>query len=139
MRVLCVNRHEYLSEHLCRFFRDLGVQCECAVGLPAALALASTFEPQLLVVEGVLLTPAALESIASARALNDVPMLSVSLTPSPAGSEPGDLAGQPEVIYLPALTRDEALALLTAAQSSAGVDVPDDATLPGSRPSAAVR
>src|SRR5437764_5668902 len=49
MRVLCVGRHAFLSEHLCRYFQDVGAECEPAVGEAEALRTAALFEPHVVV------------------------------------------------------------------------------------------
>jgi len=64
MRLLCVGRHAYLSEHLCRYFRGLGADCAGAVGAADALAVASRHEPHVVVCDCDLITPALLDEAA---------------------------------------------------------------------------
>jgi hypothetical protein len=139
MRVLCVGRHQYLSEHLCRFFRDLGAHCESAVGVAAAAAVGADFEPHLLVADSDLLSPAVLDAWSESPALQDVPVLAVSLTRRPEDHAPADICGYAGAIYLPGLNRGEALALLKGAWRPLGVNIPLGATVPTSRQSAAAR
>jgi hypothetical protein len=136
MRVLCVGRHEFLSEHLCRFFRDVGAHCEPAVGVAAAAKVAGGFEPHLLVADSDLLNPAVLDAWSASPSLRTVPVLAVSLTRRPEDSVPADVGGYAGVIYLPGLSRGEALAILDGAQRPLGVNIPLDAMVPTSRQSA---
>lgn len=137
MRLLCIGRHEYLSEHLCRVFSDLGAQCEPVVGITDALMIASTFEPHLVVAEIELLNLAVLDRCANAHALAGVPVLAVSLTRRPEEIISADLCGLAGVIYLPTLDRESAVALLHGAGAQRGVDIPPNALRSLSRQSAA--
>lgn len=124
MRVLCVGRHAYLSEHLCRYFQELGAECEPAVGAGAVAAAALRFEPHVVVCESELLTPALLDAWSHDEVLAGTPALAVSLTHRPEDSAPA-LAGVAGVIYLPALDREQGLALLAGAYRPRGVLSPD--------------
>jgi hypothetical protein len=139
MRVLCVGRHQFLSEHLCRFFRDLGAHCEPAVGITAAPSAAVEFEPHLIVADCDLLNPVVMDAWSASPALREVPVLAVSLTRRPEELVPADVAGYAGVIYLPGLTRTEALALLDGARRPRGVSLPPDATVSMSRQIASTR
>ncbi len=133
MRLLCIGRHQFLSEHLCRFFSDLGSDCEPVVGIANALAVGSTFEPHLVIAESDLLSPAVLEAWSRETVLAGVPVLAVSLTRRPEESIPADLCGLAGVIYLPTLDRASVMALLEGASRPRGVDVPQDAMFGVSR------
>jgi chemotaxis response regulator CheB len=124
MRVLCVGRHTFLSEHLCRFFREVGAECEPAVGAADALRVASRWEPHVVVSDCDLLSPALLDAWAREPALASVPVLAVSLTRRPDESAPAELCGLAAVVYLPGLDREQALALLNAAYRPGGVSAP---------------
>ena len=127
MRLLCIGRHQFLSEHLCRFFSDLGSDCEPVVGLANVLAVAGEFEPHLVIAEGDLLNPAVLDAWSRESVLAGVPVLAVSLTRRPEESIRADLCGPAGVLYLPALDRSTVIALLEGARRPRGVDVPQDA------------
>ena len=127
MRLLCVGRHEYLSEHLCRLFGALEVHCEFATGVMAAPLVAAHFEPHLVVADGDLLNPAVLEAWARDAALHEVPVLAVSLTRRPEEYTPVELSGIAGVIYLPNLKTVDVMALLQGACRPRGVDAPHDA------------
>ena len=124
MRVLCVGRHSFLSEHLCRFFGDAGAECEPAVGAADALRKAAEFEPHVVVSDADLITPALLDSWAREPSLAAVPVLAVSLTRRPEDSSPAVLAGLAAVIYLPGLETEQAAALLTSLHRPRGVSAP---------------
>jgi hypothetical protein len=134
--MLCIGRHQYLSEHLCRVFGEFGTQCEPAVGIAGASAAASTFEPHLIVAQSDLLSPAVLDAWSRVSALADVPVLAVSLTLRPEENISAGVRGIAGVIYLPTLKREDALALLESARKPRGVDVPQDALSSVSRQSA---
>jgi chemotaxis response regulator CheB len=124
MRVLCVGRHAFLSEHLCRVFSDAGAECEPAVGAAEALRKAATFEPHVVVSDADLLTPALLDSWTTEPALAKVPVLAVSLTRRPEESLPTEVAGLAAVIYLPGLETQQAAALLSSLHRPLGVAAP---------------
>jgi hypothetical protein len=124
MRLLCIGRHEFLSEHLCRYFGELGAQCESAVGVSAAARHAASFEPHLVVAESALLNPAVLDSWSHDNALHDVPVLAVSLTHRSDECPSVELSGLAGVIFLPSLDRAAAATLLEGAWRQRGVDVP---------------
>lgn len=126
MRVLCVGRHAFLSEHLCRVFGAVGAVCEPVVGASEVARAAARFEPQVIVCEGDLLSSAVLEGFASEPALADIPVLAVSLTPRADDVVFPELhATDPAaVIYLPALDRLQIAALLSSARRPRGVSTP---------------
>jgi len=125
MRLLCVGRHAYLSEHLCRYFRGLGADCSGAVGAADALAVASRYEPHLVVCDCDLITPGLLDEWAIAPNLSEVPLLAVSLTRRPEDLPPLELVGVAGVLYLPALERKQVHALLAGAHRRRGVSPPN--------------
>ena len=124
MRLLCVGRHAYLSEHLCRYFRGLGADCEAAVGAMDALRIATQYEPHVVVCDCDLITPALLDEWATEPRLAEVPLLAVSLTRRPEELPPVELLGVAGVLYLPALERAQILALLAGAHRRRGVVPP---------------
>jgi CheY-like chemotaxis protein len=124
MRLLCVGRHAYLSEHLCRYFRGLGADCSAAVGVSEALSLATRYEPHVIVCDCDLITPTLLDEWAVEPRTADVPLLAVSLTRRPEELPPVELMGVAGVLYLPALERSQVLALLAGAHRRRGVVAP---------------
>lgn len=122
MRVLCVGRHTFLSEHLCRYFTDLGTECSAVDGAAGVPTAAADFEPHVVVCDSDLLTPALLDTWGRNPALEGTAVLAVSLTRRPEeGTLPVPETG---VIYLPGLEREQALALLAAAYRPRGVQSP---------------
>ena len=124
MRLLCVGRHAYLSEHLCRYFRELGADCSAAVGASDALTLATSYEPHAIICDCDLITPALLDEWAVEPRMTDVPLIAVSLTRRPEELPPVELLGVAGVLYLPALERSQMLALLAGAHRHRGVMPP---------------
>jgi chemotaxis response regulator CheB len=114
MRVLCVGRHAYLSEHLCRYFRDVGAECESAVGAAEVLPMAARCEPQVVIADYDVLSPALLDAWAREPMLADIPVLAVSLTRRPEETLPATMSGTAAVVYLPSLDREQAAALLAS-------------------------
>lgn len=125
MRVLCVGRHAFLSEHLCRYFGELGVECESVIGASPVPAAAARFEPHVVVCDSDLLTPALMDLWSRDDALVDVPVLAVSLTRRPDDAPAATQSGVAGVVYLPSLDREQALALLAGAYRPRGVPTPD--------------
>ena len=124
MRMVCVARHQFLSEHLCRMFGELGVQCEPVVGIAAAGAAAANFEPHLVVAEDSLLSPSVLHDWEILDAMRDVPVLAVSFTRRPEEGMSVSPSGIAGVIYLPSLDRAAALALMESVRRPMGVAAP---------------
>jgi hypothetical protein len=124
MRVLCVGRHSYLSEHLCRVFSDLGAECREAVGPADALAVAGRFEPHVMVCDCDLLSESLLAGWTREPSLVDVPVIAVSLTRRPDDELPPPVSGDAGVVYLPGLDREQLRALMTAAYRPRGVQAP---------------
>lgn len=124
MRLLCVGRHAYLSEHLCRYFRELGADCAAAVGANDALAVAASFEPHVIVCDCDLINPALLDEWSVAPSFADVPLVAVSLTRRPEELPPLELLGVAGVLYLPALEAAQVQSLLAGAYRRRGVMPP---------------
>ena len=124
MRLLCVGRHAFLSEHLCRFFGDIGEQCESVVGVCAAPLSAAAFEPHIVIVDSDLLSPSVLDAWSRDAALHEVPVLAVSLTRRPGECASAEMSGLAGVIYLPSLQPGDAISLLQGARRPRGVDIP---------------
>lgn len=124
MRVLCVGRHAFLSEHLCRVFAEAGAQCDPAVGVAHAVQRARELEPHIVVCDCDLLTPSLLAIWGDEAALASVPVLAVTLRHRPHEVlSPGmcDLAG---TIYLPGIDANQARRLLASVHRPRGVEPP---------------
>jgi CheY-like chemotaxis protein len=130
MRVLCVARHSFLSGHLCQYFSTLDAETHAAVGLQEAISLARSQRPDVVVCDYDLLTKAALDRWERESSLASLPVIAVSLTrrPEEVHFDGHTVAG---FLYLPTLTRDDALRVLSAARRAGGVSLPHSFTLSG--------
>ena len=117
MRVLCVGRHPYLSDHLGRFFGALGVNTRSVVGLEEAIEAAAGYQPDAVVCEYDLLATLSLHCWERDPLLSRLPVIAVSLTRRPEEVNLLDVNGIAGFLYLPALKRERALQMLSAAAS----------------------
>jgi len=117
MRVLCVGRHPYLSDHLCRFFDALGVDAQSVVGLEDAIDAAAACQPDVVVCEYDLLATIPLDGWERDPLLSRLPVMAVSLTRRPQEVHLLDVNGIAGFLYLPTLDREQALQMLSAAAS----------------------
>jgi hypothetical protein len=114
MRVLCVARHPYLSEHLGRFFERLGVDTMPCVGLRDAERLASTYDVDAVICDYDLLAAASLDNWTTDPALAERPLIAVSLTRHPGEAHLADADCIAGFLYLPTLDDDDAHRMLAA-------------------------
>jgi len=131
MRLLCVGRHAYLSEHLCRYFRELGADCAPAVGASDAQLVAAIFEPHVIVCDCDLITPSQLDEWSAVPVFAELPLVAVSLTRRPEELPPLELLGVAGVLYLPGLDATQVRALLAGAHRRRGVSLPVGWRAPG--------
>jgi hypothetical protein len=141
MRLLCVGRHPFLSEHLGRFFKELDVETIPCVGLREAEELVRQHEPDAIVCDYDLIATCSLASWEADPQLSRVPLIAVSLTRHPGEAHLLDINGLAGFLYLPTLDREDARRVLSAAQQKrGGVKAPPTALQwPGSAPVAPVR
>jgi hypothetical protein len=114
MRVLCVGRHQYLSEHLCRFFEAFDVAATPCVGLREAIGRIPAEEPDAVICDYDLLATISLEDWENDPALNDTPVIAVSLTRHPGEAHLMDINGIAGFLYLPTLEATDARRLLAS-------------------------
>jgi len=124
MRLLCVGRHAFLSEHLCRVFTEAGARCEAVVGVSAVAQRAQELEPHVIVCDCDLLTGAVLDGWAAVPALASVPVLSVTLTHRPSELTDAGTCDLRAAVYLPGLDADGVTRLLASVNRPRGVNVP---------------
>ncbi len=124
MRVLCVCRHVFLSEHLCRFFRAAGAECEPAVGAADVARVAARWEPSMIVSDVDILSSAVLDEWANDPALASIPVLAVSLTHRPEEAPRPVSSRLAPVVFLASLVPDQVRAILAAASGPGGVSAP---------------
>lgn len=114
MRVLCVARHPYLSEHLGRFFERLGVDTMPCVGLRDAERLASSYDVDAVICDYDLLAAASLDNWTTDPSLARRPVIAVSLTRHPGEAHLADAECIAGFLYLPTLDADDAQRMLAA-------------------------
>jgi DNA-binding NarL/FixJ family response regulator len=125
MRVLCVGRHPYLSEHLCRFFENLGVDCVGCVGLEEATLLVAEHDPDAVICEYDLLATMSLAAWEEDPVLGQIPVIAVSLTRHPGEAHLLDVNGIAGFLYLPTLEPEDAQRVLGAVRRKrAGINPP---------------
>jgi DNA-binding NarL/FixJ family response regulator len=135
MRVLCVGRHPFLSDHLCRFFDSLDVGTKPAVGLDDAIDAAAEYQPDAVVCDYDLLATIPLDGWERDPLLSRLPVIAVSLTRRPEEVHLLDVNGIAGFLYLPTLEREQALKVLGAAASwrRAAVIAPESLPWPAAR------
>ncbi|HKW09617.1 MAG TPA: hypothetical protein VJO33_04510 [Gemmatimonadaceae bacterium] len=135
MRVLCIGRHPFLSDHLCRFFAALGVHARPVVGLDKAIDAAARYQPDAIVCDYDLLATIRLDGWERDPLLSRLPVIAVSLTRRPEEVHLLDVNGIAGFLYLPTLEREQALRMLGAAASwrRAAVPAPPSLSWPAPR------
>jgi DNA-binding NarL/FixJ family response regulator len=140
MRALCVGRHPFLSEHLCRFFEAMGVDARPCVGLEEAANRARAESPDVVIADYDLLVSSPLEEWEQDAALSRVPIIAVSLTRDAGDSHLLDRNGIAGFLYLPTLEVEDGIRVLAAVRrAAAGVTPPPDLQWPGTTPVAQLR
>jgi DNA-binding NarL/FixJ family response regulator len=127
MRLLCIGRHPYLSGHISRYFEELDLDVVTVVGIEEALQVAGSVAPDVALCDYDLLALSPVGAWREHAIANEIPLLAVSLTHRPEEMTLADglVAGS---LYLPLLTRSDALAALRLAASKGGVTLPPGAT-----------
>ena len=110
-----MGRHRYLSEHLATVFRALELDTVAAVGMDEALAAARGHMPDVVICEYDLLATLSLDVWEQDPLLSRRPVIAVSLTRRPEEGHLLDVNGIAGFLYLPALSGEEALAVVAAA------------------------
>ena len=115
LRALCIARHCFLSEHIARYFSDMGLDTTEAVGLEAALEMAGKALPDVVICDYDLLATISLEKWERDALLSNVPVIAVSLTRRAQELQLLDINGIAGFLYLPTLEPASALRILRAA------------------------
>lgn len=134
MRVLCVGRHSFLSEHLSSWFRALGTETRAAVGLEEALRVAPAYRPEAVICDYDLLATLPIDALERDPLLSTVPVIAVSLTRRPMEVHLLDVNGIAGFLYLPSLAPGDARRLLGAVAARRSVGVPPRLPWYDSRP-----
>jgi CheY-like chemotaxis protein len=135
MRILCVARHQMLSEHLCRFFERFDVAAAPAVGMRQARSSLAAHDPDLVFCDYDLLTPTQLELWRADPATRGVPIIAVSMTKR--AHEVGAITERGVVgfLYLPTVQPETARALFASLRRRRdGVVSPTPLSWPGPTP-----
>lgn len=136
LRALCVSRHQYLGDHLARFFQKFGLETSYAVGLEGAIAVARQVEPQIVLCDYDLLATLPLDVWERDALLSRTPVVAVSMTRRPEETHVLDVNGIGGFLYLPTLRREDALVVLGAAAAPRYARYPYADALEWRRPAA---
>jgi DNA-binding NarL/FixJ family response regulator len=132
MRVLCVGRHPFLSEHLCRFFEAFGVDTVPCVGAADAVGLIPLHRPDAVICDYDLLATMALETWEKNPAFGGLPVIAVSLTRHPGEAHLLDVNGIAGFLYLPTLQPADAHRVLAGVRGDrGGINPPNVLSWPG--------
>ena len=115
IRALCVARHCFLSEHIARYFADMGVVTTNAVGLDSAAEAMGDNSPDLLICDYDVLANLPLDRWEHDSLLSRTPVIAVSLTRHAEELHLFDINGIAGFLYLPTLEEKPALQILNAA------------------------
>jgi len=124
LKALCVGRHRYLSDHFGQFFRKLGVDTACVVGICDAIQVARVHRPDVVFCEYDLLATVPLEPWEQDPYLSRVPVIALSLTRRSEEIHLLDVNQIAGFFYLPALTEEDARRLLHAVRPASGYSLP---------------
>jgi hypothetical protein len=115
LRALCIARHSYLSEHLARFFANIGLLTSEAVGLESTKLGTSQPTPDVVICDYDLLAAVPLEQWEKDGLLSSTPVVAVSLTRQSQELHLFNSSGIAGFLYLPTLEETPALKILRAA------------------------
>ena len=115
LRALCIARHCFLSEHIARYFAQMGVLTTNAVGLDLAMESAGEHSPDVVICDYDLLATIPLEKWEHDGLLSKTPVIAVSLTRHAEELHLFDVNGIAGFLYLPTLQQGPALRILYAA------------------------
>jgi chemotaxis response regulator CheB len=115
LRALCIARHSYLSEHLGRYFAEMGIATTNAVGLDSAVRIAGEVTPDVVICDYDVLATVSLEMWEHDLLLSNTPVIAVSLTRHAEELHLLDVNGIAGFLYLPTLEQAPALRILHAA------------------------
>jgi len=140
MKALCVGRHQFLSEHLCRFFDELGIDTVPCVGVADAMAAVSAQDPDFVICDYDLLATIPLASWETDPTLSSVPVIAVSMTRHPGEAHLLDVNGIAGFLYLPTLDPLDAYRVLSAIRRTrGGINPPGVLPWQGTTPLAQLR
>ena len=115
LRALCIARHCFLSEHIARYFAQLGIATTNAVGLDSAAESVGDIAPDVVICDYDVLADVPLERWENNSLLSKTPVIAVSLTRHAEELHLLDIDGIAGFLYLPTLEAAPALQILKAA------------------------
>ena len=115
LRALCVARHSFLSEHIARYFADMGLATTDAVGLDSAAKAAKDVSPDVVICDYDVLAAIPLQEWEDDALLSNTPIIAVSLTRNAEELQLLEANGIAGFLYLPTLEQAPALRILRAA------------------------
>jgi hypothetical protein len=115
LRALCIARHCFLSEHIARYFAQMGIATTNAVGLDSAVESVGEVSPDVVICDYDLLATVPLEKWENDALLSRTPVIAVSLTRHVEELHFLDVNGIAGFLYLPTLEQAPALKILHAA------------------------
>ncbi len=115
LRALCIARHCILSEHIARYFAEMGIVTTNAVGLETAGVGNADWAPDVVICDYDVLASIPLEQWEHDKLLSRTPVVAVSLTRHAEELQLLDVNGIAGFLYLPTLDRSAALRILYAA------------------------
>lgn len=118
LHALCVSKHQYVSEHIARFFGEHGLTTEPVVGVEGAVHAANRTAPDVILCEHELLTSNPITEWENDVRLSSTAVIGVSLSHRPNEVVTSDLNGVAGFLYLPTLDVESALRLIHAAAAS---------------------
>jgi len=115
LRALCIARHSFLSEHIARYFADMGLATTDAVGLDSAAKAAKDVSPDVVICDYDVLAAIPLQEWEDDVLLSSTPIIAVSLTRNAEELQLLEANGIAGFLYLPTLEQAPALRILRAA------------------------
>jgi DNA-binding NarL/FixJ family response regulator len=115
LRAVCIARHSYLSEHIARYFAEMGVVTSQAVGLGPGGEVSLDTRPDVVICDYDLLAGIPLEVWERDALLSKTPVVAVSLTRRCQDMNLLEVNGIAGFLYLPTLEAAAALKILRAA------------------------
>ena len=115
LRALCIARHSFLSEHIARYFAEMGVATTNAVGLDSAAKAAAGASLDVVICDYDVLASIPLQEWEHDVLLSNTPVVAVSLTRHAEELQLLDVNGIAGFLYLPTLEQAPALRILHAA------------------------
>ncbi|HKN57352.1 MAG TPA: hypothetical protein VJV97_00770 [Gemmatimonadaceae bacterium] len=117
LRALCIARHCFLSEHIARYFAQMGVVTTNAAGIDSAAESVGDVAPDVVICDYDVLANLPLERWEHNSLLSGTPVIAVSLTRRAEELHLFDIDGIAGFLYLPTLEPGPAMQILRAAAS----------------------